>query len=304
MNSNWIFSNPAAGDLVAQGVIDPQRVVELHPCCRDSKIPVLRCESSGVIFLESAEETTGDYYTTADPQNPARLGRASNPPSINELQRRADLIHSFVEGRRWVDVGAGSGDLLLSPRLALSARQIAAVEPNLGHLSGMRARGIEAWPSISALENDCSEPFEIVTLFHVLEHLHQPLASLRKLRALMADKGTLIVEVPHARDVLLETFDNTAFKDFTFWSQHLVLHTLQSLSTIVSAAGFHVKEIRQEQRYPLANHLPWLSHGEPGGQVSFSHLDDPLLREVYARMLSELGQTDTLICIASINDER
>lgn len=304
MNSDWIISNPAAGELVAQGVIDPQRVVEIHPRCRDSKIPVLRCESSGVIFLASAEETAGDYYSHADPQNPARLGRTSNPPSINDLQRRADLIHSFVEGRRWADIGAGSGDLLLSPRLALSARGIVAVEPNLGHLSSMRARGIEAWPSVTALESDCSEPFGIVTLFHVLEHLHQPLASLRKLQALMENMATLVVEVPHARDVLLETFDNAAFKDFTFWSQHLVLHTQQSLSSIVTAAGFHVNEIRQEQRYPLANHLRWLSHGEPGGQVSFSHLDDPLLEEAYVCKLSELDQTDTLICIASVNNER
>lgn len=302
MNSEWIERNPAARDLVTLGVINPQRVVVLHPRCRDAEVQVLRCESSGVIFLESAEETTGDFYAHTDPKSPARLGRTSNPPSINDLQRRTDLIHPYVAGRRWVDVGTGSGDLLQSPPLTLAASRIAAVEPNLSHLRGLRASGIHAWPSIDDLGRECPESFELVTLFHVLEHLHEPLASLQQLRTLMADDGILVVEVPHARDVLLETFDNTAFKDFTFWSQHLVLHTRKSLYRLVTKAGFNVDDIRPVQRYPFANHLRWITHGEPGGQEQWSQFDDPLLGAAYDRVLSNFDQTDTIICIALANN--
>ena len=41
--------------------------------------------------------------------------------------------------------------------------------------------------------------------------------------------GILIVEVPHAKDFLLSNLKNEDFKNFTLWSQHLILHTRESL---------------------------------------------------------------------------
>ena len=79
-----------------------------------------------------------------------------------------------------------------------------------------------------------------------------------------SDEGTLVVEVPHARDFLITQLQCESFTNFSLWSQHLVLHTRDSLQKLLSAAGFVDIHIIGVQRYGLANHLTWLSEGKPG----------------------------------------
>ena len=60
--------------------------------------------------------------------------------------------------------------------------------------------------------------------------------------------GMILVEVPHAKDFLLSTLNNEDFKNFSLWSQHLILHTRESLHKMLDYAGF--KKI-QIARIPL-----------------------------------------------------
>jgi hypothetical protein len=55
-----------------------------------------------------------------------------------------------------------------------------------------------------------------------------------------------------------------SFKESTFWSEHLILHTKESLRKILEAVGFKNIKIEGLQRYPSANHL-YLRHNRLGG---------------------------------------
>jgi SAM-dependent methyltransferase len=142
-----------------------------------------------------------------------------------------------------------------------------------------------------------------VTLFHVFEHLDDPLASLRLIGRALRPGGRLVVEVPHARDFLLSFADLDAFKQFTFWSEHLILHTRRSLEVFLRAAGFVDVIVEGFQRYPLANHLHWLAKGQPGGQHHWAPLLDADVDRAYAAMLARLDVTDTLIATAAWQGE-
>ena len=139
-------------------------------------------------------------------------------------------------------------------------------------------------------------------MFHVLEHLPDPLPVLRAIRGkLAAESGMLVVEVPHARDFLLSELHNEAFTAFTLWSQHLVLHTRESLSLLLRAAGFVDVEVVGVQRYGLANHLTWLSEGKPGGhQGALARLETEALGDAYAAALAGIDATDTLVATARV----
>jgi len=113
------------------------------------------------------------------------------------------------------------------------------------------------------------------------------------------DGATLIIEVPHARDALIDLYDCDSFKKFSFWSQHLILHTAESLRIFLQETGFRVEAINFIQRYPVSNHLHWLSRGMPGGHNKWCFLDTPDLRNAYAASLGKSGISDTLIAIAS-----
>ena len=113
--------------------------------------------------------------------------------------------------------------------------------------------------------------------------------------------GTLIFDVPQANDFLLSVAQNEPFKQFTLWSQHLVLHTRESLKCMIEYVGFEDILIKSVQRYPLSNHLNWIINGKPGGHKSeLSSLETLYLRDAYTNSLSKINATDTLVAIAKV----
>ena len=72
----------------------------------------------------------------------------------------------------------------------------------------------------------------------------------------LSEEGFLIIEVPNANDVLLSLYENDKFADFTYWSAHLFLYTIRSLSMVIEEVGkYNIISAGQVQRYPLSNHL-------------------------------------------------
>ena len=126
-----------------------------------------------------------------------------------------------------------------------------------------------------------------------------PQTTLLKVNAIPISK--LIIEVPHANDFLLKTISNKDFKNFTLWSQHLVLHTRVSLYRFLQCVGFEQINITGVQRYPLSNHLNWLANGRPGGhKSSLSIIDSKNLNEEYENALARIDATDTLVALAKV----
>ena len=67
------------------------------------------------------------------------------------------------------------------------------------------------------------------------------------------------------REIFLSGLRNLEFQKFTLWSQHLILHTRESLiPDFCQPLGFDDVIVDGVQRYPLSNHLGWLSTGAPG----------------------------------------
>ena len=49
------------------------------------------------------------------------------------------------------------------------------------------------------------------------------------------------------------------------------------------------------KRYPLSNHLYWLSKGVPNGHNKWKFLNNNILNKCYTAELSKLGKCDTII---------
>jgi len=137
--------------------------------------------------------------------------------------------------------------------------------------------------------------YDLITAFHVVEHLSDPRSILSNLANLLHRNGRMIVEVPSASDALLSIYDCDAFQRFTYWSQHLYLFSTSTLDMLAQQSGLRVIAVQHFQRYPLSNHLHWLSQGKPGGHQRWGFLDSPELQQAYANVLAKIGKTDTLI---------
>lgn len=285
--------NLAAQELIDLGVIRPEKVQPYFPRVRDrDDIKVLRCSSSGVIFLDTSSGRDVEFYA-AKPATEAIVEANDRQVPVSELEdaeRRAKAFGDLIRGKRWLDFGAGRGTGLAT--IGPLAAQATGLEPNAKD----RERASQAgFPVIASLDDAPGQVYDVITLFHVLEHLEKPSLILAQLSERLAPGGLLIIEVPHAKDALLSLFDSEPFRAFTLWSEHLVLHTRESMTAVMEAAGLSVSAIRGVQRYPVSNHLHWLRHGEPGGHAKWAFLDDPDLSAAYERSLAALDMTDTLV---------
>jgi 2-polyprenyl-3-methyl-5-hydroxy-6-metoxy-1,4-benzoquinol methylase len=275
-----------------------------YPRVRDrDDITVHRSEKSGVIFLvhDRTEEQVGNYYEQKDALEYWQVVdyEGALKRCARDDERRAHQFRDDIKGKHWVDVGSGIGGVV---RLSSGfAKSTCAVEPQPAPRALMERHLCSKSETISVAK-EVSElvdgRYDVATLFHVMEHLADPIGLLTELRTKMCAGAKLIVEVPHARDTLIVDHDCEAFKAWTFWSEHLVLHTRDSLRAFIEAAGFSDVEIIGYQRYGLANHLRWLSEGEKGGHDTRAHWSSEEVDSAYARHLDEKDRTDTLIAVA------
>ena len=134
-------------------------------------------------------------------------------------------------------------------------------------------------------------------MFHVFEHLTEPLKTLQKLYSILNDNGILIIEVPHANDALITYYKCEEFKKSTFWSEHLVLHTKESIERYLNTSNFKDINTFGVQRYGLFNHIHWMNSGKPGGQKILIELENKSINKIYSKILEKNNLTDTIVSI-------
>jgi SAM-dependent methyltransferase len=282
--------------LVSMGICSLDSIQECYPRVRDrDDIKVMRCSKSGVIFLQRSDHIdTLRYYEEKDKLEywSAKSRQEALLSCMDDDRRRAAQFESMIRNKRWLDIGTGVGGIL--DLLAPHASYVCAIEPQRTAREELKNLGYHVYRDIREVEET---NFDIITLFHVFEHMPDPLESLRLIASKMKD-GQVVIEVPHANDALLTLYDLDVFKDFTFWSEHLILHTRISLEAMLRKAGFRDIQVSGCQRYPLANHLYWLSKGKPGGHKEWSFMSNDELDNAYGRTLDRLNYTDTLIATA------
>lgn len=285
------MSNPIFEQLKHLGICDETRIEKIQNFVRDrDDINVLRCNRSGVIFLSRTDHMDMGHYDEKAPTHRFGKQKRAMIATNEDTERRFRDFANIVRGKRWLDVGAGSGSVL--DRLGPLTLKYAAIEPQAEAAEFLGELG---HPVFRRLEDAPRSGFDVVTLFHVFEHLLEPLNVLDNIRERLTGNGRLVIEIPHASDFLIGFVDSPEFRAHTFWSEHLILHTRASISALLEASGFRVNGIRGVQRYPLANHLYWLSHGKPGGHEKWAMLRDESLDREWANVLARLDLTDTLM---------
>ena len=268
-----------------------------HHGTRDiPSINVLRCERSGVLILDKIN--TDLNYEKNKAYDIENLGATYKrgktlykSPLLHDDLRRFNNLKGKLLKKDILDFGCRQGGFI---KLASTvSNNIVGIELHYGNRKSLQDAGFDIKKTTDELKSN--ELFDVITLHHVFEHLSEPVEILTKLKKHLKPDGELIIEVPHSNDILIQTMDIPKFKSFTFWSEHLILHTKESLNKILEHVGFKTKEIVGFQRYPISNHLYWLHIGQGGGQDKYKFLNDKELIKSYNNFLVKKNLTDTII---------
>lgn len=147
--------------------------------------------------------------------------------------------------------------------------------------------------SVSSNPEDFGKKFDKIFLFHVLEHIEEPIAFLEHLKSVLKPNGSIYIEVPNVDDILVKTYECDAFKDYYYKKAHLYNFNEKGLRYVFERAGYQC-ELQYIQRYDISNHLYWLNVGLPKGKGKYAHILGPTVNEEYVKALKEHKQTDTL----------
>lgn len=254
------------------------------------RLYILKCNSCGLIFLSSFSHITDEFYKLSGMHNNKEIDLESwIKETERDDNRRYIFLQPLIQNKSLLDFGSGHGGFLQKARII--AHYVHGIEPEISLHNHYAQNDI----FVGGCIEEVKKKFDVITMFHVLEHLRDPREILMRLKAKLKQRGQIICEVPNADDALLKLYDNQAFAKFTYWSCHLFYFTHSSLETLAAQANLKINYINQIQRYPLSNHLYWLAKGLPGGHNLWNYLDSEDLQTAYEKQLSSIGCCDTLI---------
>lgn len=113
-------------------------------------------------------------------------GYGENLPQVSsDSERRVDAIRALdaIHSIKSVlDFGCGSGSMLLALGEHFDAY---GIEPDLIARESAIQQGGRVWESVDKLGESINNQFDLVTLFHVVEHFYQPFEELQRIKSLL-----------------------------------------------------------------------------------------------------------------------
>lgn len=300
------MKNPIINELQKLKLISKKNLITLNNKTRDKNIKVIKDIKTNVIFLEKYQ-TSNHYYSSLRYEDSIKK-EIKNSKKITNVKtvsgniktklidddiRRANQFKKLFKKKDILDFGCGWGGFLRNISKYKSLNGVELRKECINHIQ-QNLKKI----NISNNINSFRKKFDIITLFHVLEHIPYQVETLKSLKSKLKKGGKIIIEVPHAKDFLILQKELKEFKNFTFWSEHLILHTYNSLKTMLLRSGFKNIKIQYYQRYNFSNHLGWFLKKKPGGHDFYNNIISEDLNRSYSENLKKICQTDTLIAVA------
>jgi len=138
-----------------------------------------------------------------------------------------------------LEIGCGSGKFL--QEMAVQGWSVRGVESSESAGQAARAAGFPV--AIGSLESadDLGGPYELIVAWMALEHLHEPIAALRKLIRAAAPGAWLTLSVPDAGSCEFRHFGDSWYAlQLPTHLFHFTPHTLQS---VLAAGGWRVERV-------------------------------------------------------------
>lgn len=163
---------------------------------------IVQCTNCGFQFTNPIpdENVIGRYYKSESyvshsSSKKGLINRVYHWVRWYSLRRKVKLIGGLTKGRKLLDIGAGTGHFLLVAKN--KGWNVLGLEPDSDARSLAKSvNGLDLLP-IEELHNLGNKQFDIITMWHVLEHVYHLQRDFGKAVNLLGEEGFLVVAVPN-----------------------------------------------------------------------------------------------------------
>ncbi len=230
---------------------------DLDPAGQGQQFTLVRCQDCKLVFTNPrpTPASIAQFYTPA--YQPHRRPRKMRR-SLRRWYKLMGMDRARCRERRslpvqglgrLLDFGCGGGSFLL--RMAEQGWQVTGVDA-----ASTAVESIQQELGLPALVGSLPHPallpnsFDVVTMWHSLEHCHDPLGVLRAAHEVLTPQGRLLVSVPNIDSWPYQWFGPAWFGLDV--PRHLIHFGPTTLQSMLEKAGFEVEELR------FVRHADWL----------------------------------------------
>ncbi|MGY5845957.1 class I SAM-dependent methyltransferase [Salegentibacter sp. HM20] len=215
--------------------------------CKDylvsgEEFQLLADEKTEVLKTEPVPENLQQYYKSEN-----YISHSDSRKSLSDkiyggvkkymLQKKISWIQEYFPKAKILDVGAGTGDFLIEAKK--QNFEIYGIEPGREARKRAEEKGLQLFEKLEMLTQD---NFDVISLWHVLEHLPDPEAEILNFKRLLKQNGILVIAVPN-----FKSYDAKKYKEF--WAaydvpRHLWHFSQNGLKSLLQKNGFELLKTR------------------------------------------------------------
>ncbi len=233
-----------------------------------AEFDVYRCASCGLIGLPSIE-TDDLYYKQFYPHGyhaatePGLLGKIWGFFASFLLSRKINTFKKYVSlPCKLLDVGCGNGGFVKS----LDAHLFDAygLEPVKEAVEDAKKAGLQVTQGNILFGSLTPEQFDVITLWHVFEHIKDPVLALQRIHTLLRPGGIVVMALPNTNSLACRLGKKYWFHLDS--PRHLWLYNEKNIKTLLEENHFQLLDRRYlSLEFPLD--LFWSIKGSWRGRV-------------------------------------
>lgn len=175
---------------------------------------IVKCDSCGFHFTNPipSENIIGNYYKSEEyishsSSNAGLINKAYNVVRNITLKRKVKLINRLSKGKQLLDIGAGTAHFLNAAKNA--GFQVQGLEPDEDAKKFAQAEFGIALENLSEITNIETSSKDVITMWHVLEHVYHLKKDIAEFVRVLKNDGVLIIAVPN-----MSSWDAQHYQDF------------------------------------------------------------------------------------------
>lgn len=263
---------------------------------------ICECLNCGLLYTmpRPDKEKLGNYYKSEEYYS-HQENKKGFIPKIYERVKKTNLKYKYkiatagIEIGKMLDIGCGVGDFLHTAET--HGWECIGVEPSEEAKEIARQRTKAKIIESNELENLPDHSFDIITMWHVLEHVENLKWQVEQLQRLIKPTGRIIIALPNYK-----SYDGQYYKEK--WAAYDVPRHLNHLDKTTLSKIFRTKELRLTK----IEKLKWDAYYISYMSEQYKLHQFPLFRGIYRGWVSNMkarrsAEWSSLVYIFEKNDQ-